>query len=374
MDRAPLDVAVIGAGPAGAACALALARLGRSVALIERSDYDRFRVGETLPSSAKLSLERLGLWPRFLALSPVLSLGIQSAWGSSELVERDHLFNPYGSGWHIDRQRFDQTLAEFAADAGVRVSKQTNVRRIRRESGSFRIQLDDRGTVTRTLNARLVVDATGGGAAIARGLGAAQLFVDRTSAEVAVASPGGPAWPSTLLIESVEEGWWYSVPLPGGRLLVTLIGDPPLAGGRVERKKLFLERLGRTVHTARRVGSSERIADLHTRTAMSGALEPAAGTDWLAVGDAASTWDPLAAMGISKALTSAEAGARAIDAALAGERSALSAYSAQVHRDFLRYLGQRETQYRLEKRFTAAPFWRARQHFESSFAENGASP
>ena len=45
------DVVVIGGGPAGAAAALSLAHMGRSVAMLERSCYEAPRIGETVPPS-----------------------------------------------------------------------------------------------------------------------------------------------------------------------------------------------------------------------------------------------------------------------------------------------------------------------------------
>ena len=47
--RRRADVIVVGGGPAGCSTALALARTGIAVTILERSRYEAFRVGETLP-------------------------------------------------------------------------------------------------------------------------------------------------------------------------------------------------------------------------------------------------------------------------------------------------------------------------------------
>ena len=110
----PFDVAVIGGGPAGTSIAIALAnaRAVRSVAVLERSRYDRVRIGETLPPEARVPLAQLGVWDRFLEQGHAPSPGTDSAWGREELEERHFIFNPYGNGWHLDR-------VTLRCDAGI---------------------------------------------------------------------------------------------------------------------------------------------------------------------------------------------------------------------------------------------------------------
>ena len=61
MKSTVVDVAVIGAGPAGAATALALLDNSLSVALVERSGYDQRRIGEHLTPDAYGDLDKLGV-------------------------------------------------------------------------------------------------------------------------------------------------------------------------------------------------------------------------------------------------------------------------------------------------------------------------
>ena len=121
--RRPVDVVVVGGGPAGTATATRLAGAGRTVVLVERSGYERPRMGETLPPVVNRELVELDAMAAFQALQPVPSHESASAWGHGTVVARAHLCDPYGHGWHVDRARFDAMLADHAAAAGATVMR-----------------------------------------------------------------------------------------------------------------------------------------------------------------------------------------------------------------------------------------------------------
>ena len=133
-----VDVIVLGGGPAGAATAIALARLGWSVTILERSHYESARIGETLPPDIKHLLIALGVWDQFLADNPLESPGIASAWGQAELYDNDFIVNPHGPGWHVDRKRFDAMLARAAEEQGVEVLRGVRGISVKRDTNSGR--------------------------------------------------------------------------------------------------------------------------------------------------------------------------------------------------------------------------------------------
>ncbi|MCW2811307.1 MAG: hypothetical protein JWP61_1765, partial [Friedmanniella sp.] len=84
------------------------------------------------------------------------------------------------------------------------------------------------------------------------------------------------------------------------------------------------------------------------------------GPGWLAVGDAAITFDPLASYGIGTALGAGVYAAAAVAGHLAGRPDALPRYAAVVDGLFAPYLVLRHERYTAERRWPDAPFWRRR--------------
>jgi flavin-dependent dehydrogenase len=89
-------------------------------------------------------------------------------------------------------------------------------------------------------------------------------------------------------------------------------------------------------------------------------LVPVTGERWIAVGDAACTFDPLSSQGLLFAMTSGRRAAAAILAALAGDAGAIAAYAAETERIWSLYTRNRRLSYAQERRFADALYWRRR--------------
>jgi flavin-dependent dehydrogenase len=361
MDR--FGVIVFGGGPAGCAAAIRLASCGRRVLLVERSGYEHWRVGETLPPPVAVPLGELDVWDRFRADGHIPSHAIHSAWGSPEPYANDFIFNAYGSGWHIDRLKFDSMLARRVEETGVVVMRRTRVVSVSRGNGCWVVHLQGNGLPS-CVQACFLVDATGRSGALARSLGASRQFYDQLVGIVGILEPEPerPVTAPVLLLEAAQEGWWYSAPLPGGALLAAYMTDVDfLIRSGLSRKVFWQVHLGRTVHTQERTRGYEPPSAVRLRAAGTSRLHAPAGPGWIAAGDAAAVYDPLSANGIYKALRQGSHAATIADQYLHGNEIALAEYAASVTKEFENYLKQRSVYYRQETRWPRWPFWRRRQ-------------
>ena len=94
------------------------------------------------------------------------------------------------------------------------------------------------------------------------------------------------------------------------------------------------------------------------RSTASRRLEPVATERWLAVGDAASRFDPLSSQGIVKALRSGIFASYAIgDWLIQGDDSGLQRYRRYVTEEFRNYSEMRAKYYCQEQRWPASQFW-----------------
>lgn len=356
------QVAIIGGGVAGCATALALLRHGRrDLVVVEAEPAARPRIGETIPPACAAVLQRFGLWDSFLAQGHVPSLGSAASWGKAELGYNDFLLDPHGRGWHLDRPRFDTLLADAVAGRGGTLMLGMRLRDVARHAGSWSLAFDA-ADGPRRLDADFLVDASGPAAAAARRLGVARNAIDCLTVLHAVLDLAAPdRVPTRTLLEAADYGWWYAARLPGGRLIAALSTD---------RATLRRRRLADAVGWNAALRQTRHVASLLTLGRASGtpkpdlAIAPSAilsrvtGPGWLAVGDAASSYDPLTSQGIIKALLDGEAAGRAIAVHLGGDTAALPAYQDGVFAGFTRYLELRRHLYGLEARWPNAPFWR----------------
>jgi flavin-dependent dehydrogenase len=358
------DVAVIGGGPAGTAAAIALARAGRLVAVLERSHYDHARIGEILPPIARLPLIDLGAWERFVADGHTPSPGILCAWGQDELYENHFILNPYGHGWHLDRRRFDAMLALVAEEAGASVYHGARVTScLPVASRGWHVEFASDGKRSH-LQATFLVYATGRACVLARWQRAKRIFYDRLVGLVGFfsARPAERKREHQTLIEAAESGWWYSAWLPDSRLIVAYMTDADLIPqGGVHVSEYWQNRLEQAPHTRSRTIGCMRETGLRPVAANSYRMDRVTGNNWLAAGDAAIAFDPLSSQGIYHALKSGLLAARAIEDCQLGDQTAPEVYSREIHRDSARYLSMRAVYYSRERRWSSSAFWQRRR-------------
>ncbi|MEP7306437.1 MAG: FAD-dependent oxidoreductase [Acidobacteriota bacterium] len=349
-----IDVAIVGGGVAGSATAMVLARRGLSVVVLERSTYQNLRIGETLPPIARETLTTLGVWDRFLRDGHAPSFGTCAAWGSSTLEANDFIFNPHGHGWHVNRAQFDRMLAAAARDVGAVIREGTRLISHRRLPDGWELQIEQPGRPER-LQARFLVDAGGRASWVARANGARRIRYDRLVGIASIHDLRNAATEvdSFTMVEAVQGGWWYSAFLPGRQLITVFLTDADLRPRHVEIRG--------TQHTSGRLTCCEAASPPFVFSATSACLSQAVGPGWLAVGDAACSFDPLSSQGIVNAMRSGMAAAEAIAESNGADSGALERYAAQVQQSFGHYLSVRQRYYGRERRWPQDAFW-SRRH------------
>jgi len=354
------DVVVIGAGPAGAATALSLRKNHPhlSVLLLEASDFQLVRPGETLSLEAIPLLQQLEVFDFFLEQNhrTVSSQGGLS--GGTPVMGTDA-----AGGWNLDRGRFDSMLAGYAAASGAAFMR-AMLERVQLDANGLWQLSANAGAVSHTLSASFVVDASGRSARFASEIGIAQTAHDTLICLTRiVALESGAQTSKTCLIEAFEHGWWYSAPVGEKSVAVSIMTDADIS------KRLLLsgtENWGRQLEAApdtrARLGTSSIPGELNIRAAHTRNLTNYVGNNWLAVGDAAASVDPLASQGVLRALRFGLHAGNTVGEQF-GKRipGGLADYAQLVQTEFENNLMLRLEDYRMEQRWAASPFW-VRRH------------
>ena len=161
-------VAVIGAGPAGSACAARLASRGLDVTLFERTPFPRTKVcGEYLNAAAQRELMEL-------AAGDTVIQHCNRVAGIRLRVDGTALELPFANpAWAIARSRLDEILFARARDAGAQPIL-ARVEDIERIADRIRIRFRDASGLERRFEADAVVGADGLGSLVARKCGLAR--------------------------------------------------------------------------------------------------------------------------------------------------------------------------------------------------------
>ncbi|KXN82814.1 Putative FAD-dependent oxidoreductase LodB [Leucoagaricus sp. SymC.cos] len=324
-------VIIVGGGPAGCAAALALNRTDgtHSFVLIDDSDPAAFKV--------------------MFSYSPPLSCsgrdhtqctGNASVWSSQDLHEQYSIMNPYGSGWHLDRALFDESLRDAVRDGCDKTSSNCTPSKLTRERLVSLEKRDDIWSVhtehldTGAANchrSKWLVDATGRKAALSRKvfvsvypsvvcavstnshlkLGAKIQKTDKLLAFYSLFVSSEDDADYRTLIEATESGWWYTSCTSHNRRIVVYHTDDDDPSAKLARTPDgFLNLLHNHTHyisqiiTEHNYNFPPEARFPRSTAAGSSVLDPICDETerWCAVGDTAMAFDPLSSQGIITAL------------------------------------------------------------------------
>ena len=331
--RTRFDVVVAGAGPAGAAAAITLARLGLAVAAVDRATFPRDKCcGDGLTTAALRLLEGLGLdpanVPSWEAVGDVVVVG--SGGRQVELQLPDDGAQFAASARRTD---LDAALVDVARAAGVEMHEGRAVTGVAEEGGTVRVDLAGGAS----LSCAFLVAADGAWSPVRKALGGSAAYLGDWQAGRQYYAGAGPAakklW--VWFEPDMVPGYAWSFPLAGGYVNVgygvirdsagKLRGD--LKGQRVD----LMER----PHIAEVLGAgAEAVGQWKAWPipARIGATQLSAlGGRVLFAGDAARACDPMTGEGIAQALETGQLAARAIAAVGPGDpEAAARRYRRQV--------------------------------------------
>jgi flavin-dependent dehydrogenase len=339
-------VVVLGAGPAGAAVALGLRRLGYAVTLV--SEWRRFAALEGVSIRVLEALRAAGLHQALA--DATLPSQRQVNWNGQQHAQNIEYL--------LDRPSFDRGLREDLRAAGV-VLIEGRVLAVQLSTSGHQVQIEGHEVLT----ADFLVEARGRQApALGKGL--------RGPETVSLLNrwQGAPGHTASA-VESLADGWAWMARRADGQCYWQWTVDVASAGlpGKAQLLEYCRQRRQESAVARAFFGDDPEVdLQLHARSSTAILSPQVCGENWIRVGDAAMAVDPLSGNGIFQSLSSALQAPTVINTLLRKpERAALAQrfHQQRVEQLFLRFARIGRDFYADEQRWLDQPFWQARRNW-----------
>lgn len=351
------DVVVVGGGPGGSTLSTLVALQGHRVLLLEKEEFPRHQIGESLlPSTVHGICRLLGVTDELANSGFMKKHGGTFRWGLNaepwtfDFSVSEKFSGPTSYAYQVERMKFDKILLDNARSKGVDVRERSEVVGVLEEEGRIRgVRYDDAEGVRREVRARFVADASGNKSRIHNRIGGARKYSDvfQNIAVFGYFTRGKrtPApWTGNITCASFDLGWFWYIPLSDeltsvGAVLrreaLARLQDGPrdkVLEGLIEECPLIADYLSE----AERVTEGP-YGEVRVRKDYSYIQEKFWRPGMVLVGDAACFIDPLFSSGVHLSTYSALLAARSINTTLGGvidEAHCFREYEARYRREY----------------------------------------
>lgn len=342
------------------ATAIHLLREKRLSVIILSKNGENHTVGEVLAPVIKEELVRLGLFNDFLKLGSIPSSGISIWWGGPNRRERDYIFDPHGTGWHIQRNSFEKLLSQRAKQLGALIIDMQTIQDCSIDSSrKWNISARTTDGTLHRFSSLVLVNAIGRSGQLSNITGkktyhdqliGCYQYIDMTTLKM--------KWENRLWIEATPNGWFYTAPLPKNKGIAVFLTDSDIVGQDIS--KFVRLQMSDAPNTLMRLADVSADGDMKICSARSGVIPEYPQVGALTVGDASFTTDPIRGHGLLQAFRQAWDGSRAIVNYLNGNQQAFRIYNQKLREQYIVYQSGLFNQYMLEPRWHRNLFWARR--------------
>jgi 1H-pyrrole-2-carbonyl-[peptidyl-carrier protein] brominase len=326
------QVIIIGGGPGGAATALYLIQQGVKPIIVERQNFPRFHIGESLSGECGNSVRKLQLQTELVAQNYPTKHGVNvyNPHGTSFWVEvkqrcpeTDALIP--NTTWSVLRSSFDKILFDAAIARGAQLMQCEAVSALTEGDRVVGLQIRTAGGALENLYCEVLADCSGQGTFLAsRGITGPKVK-GTYSNQIAVFSqvedmildngddasqkPG-----NTLIFYKEHHHWAWAIPLTPRLMSVGVVTPARYfkAQGLDQTEYLRREMMSLNPDLTRRITKTSFAEEVRTISSYSYATTDYAGKGFICVGDSHEFADPIFSFGVFLAMREGEFAAEAI--------------------------------------------------------------
>jgi len=324
------DILVIGAGPAGSVAAAMLRQQGRQVLILERQQFPRFSIGESLLPQSMEYIEAAGL------LQDVVQAGFQYKNGAAfvrgeattEFDFRDKFSPGWGTTYQVQRADFDNVLARGAERMGATLRFGDEVLSVQ-PGRPAQVQVRRPDGSEYTIEAGFILDASGFARLLPRllKLESPSNFPVRGAIFCHVRDhiPAGAGFDrNKILITTHPEHvdvWYWTIPFSNGCCSLGVVAEPAFferyPGTDLEKLQAIV---GEDPNLTRLLGNAEwAVLPVRTITGYSANVSSLWGEGYALLGNAGEFLDPVFSSGVTIAFKSAQLASDCLAREQAGE-------------------------------------------------------
>lgn len=227
------EIVIIGAGPAGAVAAALLRQQGRQVLVIEREQFPRFSIGESLLPQSMEYLEQAGM------LRAVVEAGFQFKNGAAfvrgddytDFDFRDKHTDGWGTTYQVQRATFDHILASEAERFGAQIRYRHVVTKVDLDGATPQLTVQHPDGHSYQLQARFLLDASGFGRVLPRllKLETPSNFPVRGAIFTHIEDHAAGKFDRNKIRVTVHpqhcDVWFWTIPFSGGRCSLGVVAE-----------------------------------------------------------------------------------------------------------------------------------------------------
>lgn len=343
MRKETTEVIIIGAGPSGAVAAGLLRRAGRSVTVLDKAEFPRFVIGESLLPQSMEYIEAAGMLQDVVEAGYQFKNGAAFACGDQYAYFdfRDKFSPGWGTTYQVQRAPFDKVLADSAARQGADIRYGQEVTAVDFSGAKPVVSVQPKEGEAYELTGEFVLDASGYGRILPHlldlevpsSLPVRQAIFTHVADHIAQnTAASASSFDREKILISVQPDerdiWFWLIPFSNGRSSIGVVGRKEQFDDRDDKTQL-LDRISRTPNLAKVLSKAEWDTPVRHIVGYSANVKQLHGRHYALLGNATEFLDPVFSSGVTIAFKSADLAVKVLLKQLAGQAADWDAEYAQ---------------------------------------------